>query len=368
MAIFSNFTTRRRLHTAAQCATLVIAFGGAPGWVGAADTLKLALVTPVNGPLAQHGEMQTVGLHMAVAQINQAGGVNGKQLEAVVYDDACDPKQAVAIANKVVNDGIRFVVGHLCSSATMVAASVYDDEQVLLVTAASTHPDITRQGYPLVFRTIGLDSMQAPVAAAYIADKVKPRVIAVLHDKQQYGEGLATSVKRSLESRGMTVDLFEGINAGDRDYSTMITKLKQIGVDWRQSAQQGLNARWVSTETVGNKELSAIAGPAVESLVVTMPRPFDEDPKNQPLVQAFKAKNQDPSGLFVLTTYAAVQVIAEGIQKTGAENPQAVAKALHENTFDTPIGMLAWDERGDLKEFNFIPYRWHQDATRTPAP
>lgn len=362
-------------------ALAIAVLGSTAGLAIAADTIKIALVGPVSGSVAQYGDMQFVGAKMAIEQINKAGGVAGKKLEGVVYDDACDPKQAVAVANKVVNDSIKFVVGHVCSSSTQPASDIYEDERVLMVTAASTNPDITKKGHKLIFRTIGLDSMQAPTAATYIADKAKAKAVAVLHDKQQYGEGIATEVKRTLESKGTKIALFEGINAGDKDYSTIIAKLKQAGVDFvyyggyhpelglllRQSAEKGLKMRFMGTEGAGNKSLSAIAGPATEGLVVTLPKAFEEDPKNQSLVAAFKAKNLDPSGVFVLPAYAAVQVIAEGIKKAGAADPEKVAKELRTGSYDTAIGNLAFDKSGDLKVFSFVPYNWHQDGTKTLA-
>jgi branched-chain amino acid transport system substrate-binding protein len=176
--------------------------------------------------------MQFSGAKMAIEQINAKGGVDGKKLEAVEYDDACDPKQAVAVANKVVNDGVKFVVGHLCSSSTQPASDIYEDEGVVMITPAATSPDITARGYKMVFRTIGLDSAQGPAAGNYIADHVKPKIVAVLHDKQQYGEGIATAVKKTLESKNVKVAVFEGINAGDKDFSSIISKLKQANVDF----------------------------------------------------------------------------------------------------------------------------------------
>jgi branched-chain amino acid transport system substrate-binding protein len=188
-------------------------------------------------------------------------------LEAKEYDDACDPKQAVAVANKVVNDGVKFVVGHLCSSSTQPASDIYEDEGVIMITPAATSPEITARGYKLIFRTIGLDSAQGPAAGNYIADHVKPKVVAVLHDKQQYGEGIATAVKQTLEKKGTKVAVFEGLNAGDKDFSSIIQKLKQANVDFvyyggyhpelglilRQAKEKGLKAKfmgpkaWVTT-------------------------------------------------------------------------------------------------------------------------
>ncbi|MDG9929654.1 MULTISPECIES: branched-chain amino acid ABC transporter substrate-binding protein [Pseudomonas] len=360
---------------------VAMALAGAASYSMAADTIKIALAGPVTGAVAQYGEMQFIGAQMAIEQINKAGGVNGALLEGVKYDDACDPKQAVAVANKIVNDEVKYVVGHLCSSSTQPASDIYEDEGILMITAASTSPDITSRGYQLIFRTIGLDSLQGPTAGNFIADHIKPKAVAVVHDKQQYGEGIATAVKQTLEGKGTKVALFEGINAGDKDFSALIAKLKQANVDFvyyggyhpelglllRQASEKGLKVKFMGPEGVGNSEISAIAGPASEGLLVTLPRSFDQDPKNQPLVDAFKAKKQDPSGPFVFPAYAAVQVIADGIKKAGENDPAKVAEALRANTFETPTGTLGFDEKGDLKDFSFVVYEWHQDGTKTEA-
>ena len=122
---------------------LAMALTGAASYSLAADTIRIGLAGPVTGPVAQYGDMQFIGAEMAIEQINKAGGVNGAQLQGVRYDDACDPKQAVAVANKIVNDNVKFVVGHLCSSSTQPASDIYEDEGILMITAASTSPDIT---------------------------------------------------------------------------------------------------------------------------------------------------------------------------------------------------------------------------------
>tara|TARA_R110001592_G_scaffold4318_6_gene24262 strand:- start:31715 stop:32842 length:1128 start_codon:yes stop_codon:yes gene_type:complete len=355
------------------------AVAGASNFAVAADTIKIALAGPVTGPVAQYGDMQFIGARMAIEQINKAGGVNGSQLEGVVFDDACDPKQAVAVANRIVNEEIQFVVGHLCSSSTQPASDIYEDEGILMVTAASTSPEITERGYELVFRTIGLDSLQGPTAGKYIVEQVKPKKVAVIHDKQQYGEGIATAVRDVLVESGVAVPVFEGITAGDKDFSALIAKLRQEEVDFiyyggyhpelglilRQSAEQGLDVGFMGPEGVGNPDISAIAGEASEGLLVTLPKAFDEDPRNAELVAAFKAKNEDSSGPFVFPAYAAVQIIADGIKLAGSTDTFEVAKALRSNVFDTPTGNLSFDEKGDLQDFNFVVYKWHADATKT---
>ncbi|MFB9887804.1 branched-chain amino acid ABC transporter substrate-binding protein [Balneatrix alpica] len=345
-----------------------------------AGTIKIGLAGPVTGPVAQYGDMQLIGAQQAIEDINKAGGINGDTLEGVIYDDACDPKQAVAIANKIVNDGVKFVVGHLCSSSTEPASDIYSDEGILMVTAASTNPTITEKGYPLIFRTIGLDSLQGPTAGQYIVEKAKPQRVAVIHDKQQYGEGLATAVRDYVTSNGINVVMFEGVTPGDKDFSALVDKLKKENIDFvyyggyhpelglilRQSKEKGLNVKFMGPEGVGNKDISAIAGEASEGLLVTLPKAFDQDPVNADRVAAIKAKNQDPTGPFVFPAYAAVEIMANGMKAAGTE-PEAVAEWIRSNSHDTAIGNLSYDEKGDLKDFSFIIYNWHADGTKSAA-
>lgn len=166
-----------------------------------AKDIKVAIVGAMSGPVAQYGDMEFTGARQAIADINAKGGIKGDKLVGVEYDDACDPKQAVAVANKVINDGIRYVIGHLCSSSTQPASDIYEDEGVIMITPAATNADLTTRGYKMILRTTGLDSDQGPTAAKYILSDIKPKRIAVVHDKQQYGEGLARSVRDSLKNR-----------------------------------------------------------------------------------------------------------------------------------------------------------------------
>lgn len=135
-----------------------------------AEDIKVAVVGAMSGPVAQYGDQEFTGAEQAVADINAKGGIKGNKLQIVKYDDACDPKQAVAVANKVVNDGIKYVIGHLCSSSTQPASDIYEDEGILMITPAATAPELTARGYQLILRTTGLDSDQGPTAAKYILE------------------------------------------------------------------------------------------------------------------------------------------------------------------------------------------------------
>ena len=317
-----------------------------------AKDIKVAVVGAMSGPVAQYGDQEFTGAEQAIADINAKGGVKGDKLVVVKYDDACDPKQAVAVANKVVNDGIKYVIGHLCSSSTQPASDIYEDEGILMITPAATAPELTARGYKLVMRTTGLDSDQGPTAAKYILEKVKPQRIAIIHDKQQYGEGLARAVQDGLKKENIDFVYYGGYHP-------------EMGQILRQSRAAGLKTQFMGPEGVANVSLSNIAGESAEGLLVTKPKNYDQVPANKPIVDAIKAKKQDPSGAFVWTTYAALQSLQAGLNQS--DDPAEIAKYLKANSVETVMGPLSWDEKGDLKGFEFGVFDWHANGTATDA-
>lgn len=344
--------------------------------------IKIGVAGPMTGPLTQYGDMVKEGVQTAIDQINAAGGVNGEKLEMVTLDDGCEPKQGPVVANRVVNQKIGFVVGHVCSGATIAAADVYENEAVVMVSPSATAPQLTEgKKLEFIFRTIGRDDQQGPAAAKFIIEQVKPAKVAVIHDKASYGQGIATAVRNDLQAAKIPVAFFEGINAGDSDYSAVITKLKGEGVDFvyfggyhpemglllRQAREQGVNARFMGPEGVGNPEISAIAGKAVEGMLVTLPADFTQNPANADVVKAFKDAKRDPSGAFQLTAYTATKVIADAIAGAKTTDTAKVAAYLHANTFDTPIGKVKFNAQGDLEDFKFDVFSWHPDGTKTVA-
>ncbi len=345
----------------------------------AAQEIKVAVVGAMSGPVAQWGDMEFNGARQAIKDINAKGGVKGDTLVAVEYDDACDPKQAVAVANKIVNDGIKYVIGHLCSSSTQPASDIYEDEGILMITPGATNPELTQRGYQMIMRTAGLDSAQGPTAAKYILETVKPQRIAILHDKQQYGEGLARSVQDGLKKGGANVVFFDGITAGEKDFSALLARLQKENIDFvyyggyypemgqmlRQARATGLKTQFMGPEGVGNASLSNIAGDAGEGMLVTMPKRYDQEASNKAIVDALKADKKDASGPYVWITYAAVQSLATGMERSGSTEPADIIKDLKEHGADTVIGPLNWDEKGDLKGFDFGVFQWHADGSST---
>ncbi len=349
------------------------------GAAHAADTIKIGIPQPMTGPNTQYGDQIQAGALTAIETINAKGGVKGKKLEPILIDDGCEPKQAVPAANRVVNSGAKFAVAHACSGVTVAAVKVYEEEGIVGITPGATSPLVTDTIKPhFFFRTIGRDDQQGPYAASYIAKTLKPKKVAVLHDKQTYGSGVATQVKDALAKEGVNVAMFEGINVGDSDYSAIITKLKSAGVDLvyfggyhpelglllRQSREQGLKVQFMGPEGTANQDLVAIAGPAIDGLLVTLPADFTKLPGNESIVKAFKDAKRDPDGAFQMPAYAAVQILADSINAVG-EDPAKVADYMHKTAFNTGIGKVEYDAKGDLKNFEFAVYKWDKDGKKT---
>jgi branched-chain amino acid transport system substrate-binding protein len=338
-----------------------------------AEDIKIAVVGPMTGPVAAIGEQQKRGGEAAAAAINAAGGINGRNITIIVEDDACDPKQAVAVANLIVGQQIKFVAGHACSGSSIPAADVYADNNVLMMSPASTNPALTEKGYPTIMRDFPRDDAQGAFVAPWIAKNFKDKKIAILHDKGAYGKGLATVVKQTLNSLGVQEVLFEGINPGEKDYSAIVSKLKAAGVEFlyyggyhteaglmvRQAADQGYKFRLMSGDGLATAEFWSIAGSAGEGTLFT----FAADPRRSPTaakaLDQFKAQGYNPEG-FTLFSYGVIQAIVEGIKRAGSDDPVKVARALKSGQpVDTLLGPIAFDAKGDVKDPHFDINQWH---------
>jgi branched-chain amino acid transport system substrate-binding protein len=337
-----------------------------------ADDLVIAVAGPMTGPVASIGDQMKRGAEAAAAAINEAGGVAGRKIKIVVQDDACDPKQAVAVANLIVGQQIKFVDGHACSGSSIPASEVYAENNVMMMSPASSNPVLTEKGRPTILRLYPRDDAQGAFAAPWIAEKYKGKTIAILHDKSAYGKGLATVVKDKLNAAGVTEVLFEGINPGEKDYSAIVSKLKGLGADFvyfggyhpeaglilRQAADQGYKPQLMSGDALATSEFWQIAGPAGEGTLFTFPSDPRRSPAAAHALEQFKAQGFNPEG-FTLISYGVVQAIADGVKKADSDDPKAVAKALTSGEpFDTVLGSIRLDSKGDMKNPGFDLNLW----------
>ena len=333
--------------------------------------IVIASAGPVTGGYAAFGEQLKLGAEQAVADINAAGGVLGQKLKLEIGDDACDPKQAVSVANQLVNKGVVFVAGHFCSGSSIPASEVYNEEGVLQISPASTNPKLTEQGFANVFRTCGRDDQQGPFDGNFIARHFAGKRIAVVHDKQTYSKGLADEVKKTLNARGIKEVLYDTVTAGEKDYSALVTKLKANNVDVlfyggyhpegglivRQMRQQGLNTRLIGGDALFIDEFWSITGSLGEGTLASFSPDPRENPEAAPVVKRFRAAGIEPKG-YTLYSYAAVQAWAQAAKAAGTTKLGAVVKVLKNTTFDTVLGKIGFDEKGDIKGETYVMYEW----------
>ncbi|WP_041795947.1 branched-chain amino acid ABC transporter substrate-binding protein [Pararhodospirillum photometricum] len=349
----------------AAAATVILGTG-----VAQAD-ITIAVAGPMTGQNASFGEQMSKGAAMAVKDINAKGGLMGQKLVLKVGDDACDPKQAVAVANQFANEGVVFVVGHFCSGSSIPASAVYNEEGILQISPASTNPKLTEQGFGVVFRTCGRDDQQGVIAADYIKDHYADKKIAILHDKSAYGEGLAKETQAALNAANIKEVMFDAITVGEKDYSALVTKMKNEGVQIvylggyyteaglivRQAKDQGLNIVLMSGDATVASEFGSIAGPAGDGTLFTFSPDPRKSPEAAPVVKAFEGEGYNPEG-YTLYTYGSIQAWAQAATTANSTKAADVAKALHAGQFETVLGKIGFDAKGDVSAPGYVVYQW----------
>src|SRR5438093_6013379 len=343
-----------------------------------AQDITIGVAGPMTGGESAFGRQMKNGAEQAVADLNAAGGVLSKKLALEVGDDACDPKQACSIAEKVASAKLPFVAGHYCSSSSIPASEAYADGNVLQITPASTNPLFTERKLWNVARVCGRDDQQGLVAAQYIAKNYKGKNIAILNDKTTYGKGLADETKKALNKAGITEKMYESYNKGDKDFAAIVSRMKRDNIDLvyvggyhqesgllvRQMRDQGLKTVLMAGDALADKEFATITGAAGEGTLFT----FGPDPRNKPtakpIVEKFKAKNIDPEG-YTLYTYAALQVWSQAAAKAATTDPKKVMDTIKAGAWDTVIGKMEFDAKGDIKQIDYVVYKWDAKGNYT---
>ena len=355
----------------------------------ASAQVKFGVGGPITGPNAATGSQMKNGVEQAAADINAAGGILNQKIVTEFGDDVSDPKQGVSVANKFAGDGVKFVIGHYNSGVTIPASEVYQENGILEITPASTNPTVTERGLWNIFRTCGRDDQQGKVAGTYILAHFKGKKIAFVNDKTTYGKGLADETLKTIKAGGMTEVLYEGINTGEKDYSALISKIKQSGADLvyfgglytegglivRQMRDQGVKAPLMGGDGITSDEFASVGGPGVEGTLMT----YGPDPRNKPqakdVVAEFRAKKFEPEA-YTLYSYAGVQIIKQAAEAAKSADPKKVADMMHSGmSFKTVLGDIAYDKKGDITKLDYVMYIWKKDSAarsltssvRTPA-
>jgi branched-chain amino acid transport system substrate-binding protein len=357
------------MKTGSLSVLAVLALGLTSGLAKA--EIVIATAGPMTGQYASFGEQMRKGAELAVKDLNARGGVLGQKLRLEIGDDACDPKQAVAVANQLASRDVKLVAGHFCSGSSIPASNVYAEEDILQISPASTNPKLTERGLPNVFRVCGRDDQQGLVAGNFLTKRFGKKNIAVIHDKTAYGKGLADETHKTLKKNGVKPVMYDAYTAGEKDYTALVTKLKAANVDVlyvggyhteaglmvRQMRQQGMKTILVSGDALVTDEYWSITGKAGEGTLMT----FSPDPRKNPKAATVVANSRkagyEPEG-YTLYTYGAIQAWAQAVEKLKTTDTSKIIKALKSMKFDTVIGKIGFDKKGDVTAPGYVVYEW----------
>ena len=334
--------------------------------------IKIGVPVPLSGGNAKMGNDISQAATLAVEEWNAKGGVLGRKLEIVAFDDACDAQQSVTAAHKLVDGGVVAVAGGYCSSAAIPASAVYHDAGVAFVADASSNPKLTDQGFENVFRVIGRDDQQGPYAAGFMMGTLKAKKIAIIHDNTLYAKGLADATKAALDGKpGVQVVFFDAVTPGEKDFSAVLTKVKSLSPDVtyytgyypeggliaKQFKDLGVPGKFMAGDANNDPTFISEAGPASEGVYVTStPLPQDQSSAKSFIDRYKKRWNQDP-GPYSALEYDAVNVVINAIKQSGSTDRAAIIKAITgTKNYQGATGAINFDKKGDRTSVLYITY------------
>jgi branched-chain amino acid transport system substrate-binding protein len=342
------------------------------------EPIKLGIAGAHSGDLASYGLPSVKAAELVVSDINKKGGINGKQVALLIEDDVCKPEMATNTATKLISQGVHVVLGHICSGATKAALGIYKDSKIIAMSPSATNPALTQSGdYPNFFRTIASDDAQAKLEVDFALNILKLKKIAVLHDKGDYGKGLAEFAKSFLEKSGRAeVVLYEGITPGAVDYSAVIQKIKNSGAEaviyggYHPEAskivmlmrKKKMDTLFISDDGVKDITFIKVAGKYAEGVYATGPKDVSKNPLAISANEAHKKQYKSDPGAFFLNAYAAAQALLNAIEKAGSTDHNKISKALRTEYVSTPLGKIRFDNRGDAIGVGFSMYQVRNGA------
>lgn len=350
------------------------------GTSAAAAEVRVGFANPLSGPFAASGERNRQGARLAVAMLNETGGVLGHEVRLVAVDDACGTEQATAAALQLVEADVAVVVGHFCSHSSLLAAPIYEAVGLPMITPDSTHPRLTEVGRPNVFRLTGRDDEQGRIAGDWLARRRPGQRIGIVHDGSTYGMGLAEHARAQLHRRGVREALFEEYTPGAASYGGLVRRLTAAGASLlyvggygpdagliaRTARAQGSTLRLVGGDGLGMEEFWTVAADAGDGTLFTARPDVRAQPAAEQVLEEFRTLGlgPSPSGL---AAYAAVQVWAEAARRAQSLDPVTVTRMIHRGRFATVLGRVAFADNGDLLGTGWQWQEWH-DGAFAPMP
>jgi branched-chain amino acid transport system substrate-binding protein len=354
------------------CSLAMVSMIFLAGTALAEDTIKIGVAGAHSGDLASYGIPTANATKLVVDDVNAKGGINGKKIVILKEDDQCKPEVAANVAAKLVADKANVVIGHICSGATKAALNPYKEAKIITISPSATNVELTKSGeYPNFFRTISPDDAQAMLQVEFALKKLKAKNIAIIHDKGDYGKGLAEFAKGFFEAKGVKPVLFEGITPGAVDYTAIVMKIKAAKADlvlyggYHPEAakivmgmkNKKVKANFISDDGVKDDTFIKVAGAKAEGVYATGPIDTTKNPMAVAAIEQHKKVFGSDPGAFYLNAYSAALCVVQAIEKAKSTDYTAVSKALRTNWFQTPLGKISFDKNGDAKGIGFSVYQ-----------
>jgi branched-chain amino acid transport system substrate-binding protein len=350
---------------------LAMLLGCMPG-VARGD-ITFAVVGGMSGPFEPIGNWFKNGAQGAVDEINRTGGLLGHQVKFVVRDDHCNPDKAVEIANDVAAEKIPFVMGHLCSDASIAASEIYEKSGIIEISPSSTNPLYTERNFSNVFRTTGRDDMQGFVIAEQILRHFKFKELGIIHDDTAYSRGIVDVAKKFLTDGGKEAAFLVQAPGEPYDFSAIIKliKAKKVGIllypalpaqlasFLKQAAKAGVKPQLIGGDTFTNVVLDKADMRLLDGTQFSFPPDPADDRRNKKLVKIYKAAGVKPEA-FTFYSYGAVQVWAEAVRRAGSVDAAKVSAVLKSEEFETVLGNISFDEKGDISKSGFVIYIYNR--------
>jgi branched-chain amino acid transport system substrate-binding protein len=338
--------------------------------------VKIGSAAPTSGPIAHFGKENENGARLAVEDVNRAGLViDGKKirLELDAQDDGGDPRLGTQVAQRLVDDGVVAVVGHLNSGVSIVASRIYHDAQIAQISPNATNPQFTLQGYNTTYRLVATDALQAPVLANYATHTLKAKRFVVVDDATQYGQGLADQFEKTVRANGGEVLSHEKTTDKAVDFKAILTKIKAEHPDAvfyggfdatggpfaRQARQLQVNARVLGADGLCSDEMAKLAGVAAENVVCSVAgQPTSRMARGSAFSDAYQKRFGVPVLIYAPYAYDAVMVIVDAMKRANSTDHRKILAELPSTNYVGLIGPIRFDAHGDVADPQLALYRF----------
>lgn len=361
------------------CAALAIGFGAAGPAFADDLVIKIGHVAPITGNIAHLGKDNENGARMAIDDLNAKNEtIGGKKVkwELVPEDDAADPKQGTAAAQKLVDEKVNGVIGHLNSGTSIPASKIYSDAGIPQISPSATNPTLTKQGFKTTFRVVANDGQLGGTLGRYAVNTLHAKNIAIVSDKTAYGDGVANEFKKSAQAAGATIVDEEFTTNNATDFQAILTTIKgkkpdlifyggmdaQAGPLIRQAKQLGINAKYAGGDGICTPELAKLAGDAIGDDMVYCAEAGGVEASKEKAMDDFKARFKQKYGtevqIYAPYTYDAVMVMADAMKKANSAEPAKYLPFLAKESYDGVTGHISFDEFGDIKNGTLTLYTY----------